>query len=289
MARGKSPIASTSWSRAPFQGGAPPEENDVPPPTVVVGAQQFEALMNQVANLTAMVQEFQDRAFPVANPPAVSRHSSRSRRRRAPREDSAHPSPHSRPSPEGRTSRLPRSADSPQKGKRPRQTSSSSSEDSTPVERAPKQTPDYDGRFRAIESEMARAREQRMRDQRDPDDLIVGDLRPPYTDRIMAEDIPRHFRVPQMEPYDGTSDPLDHLGSFKAHMMIQGASDAMYCLAFPATLKKSARMWYSSLRPGTIDSFSELEKLFVLHFRTCRKTPRNTDTLFLHHNEGESL
>ena len=129
-----------------------------------------------------------------------------------------------------------------------------------------------------------------MRDQRDPEDLIVGDLRPPYTDRIMAEDIPRHFRVPQMEPYDGTSDPLDHLGNFKARMMIQGASDAMYCLAFPATLKKSARMWYSSLRPGTIDSFSELEKLFVLHFRTCRKTPRNTDTLFLlHQNEGESL
>ena len=93
-----------------------------------------------------------------------------------------------------------------------------------------------------------------------------------------------------MEPYDGTFDPFDHLGSFKAHMMIQGASDVMYCLAFPAILKKAARMWYSSLRPGTIDSFFELEKLFVLHFRTCRKTPRNMDTLFLlHQNEGESL
>jgi len=64
----------------------------------------------------------------------------------------------------------------------------------------------------------------------------------------------------------------------------------MYCLAFPATLKKAARMWYSSIRSSTIDSFSELEKLFILHFRTCHKTPRNTDMLFLlHQNEGESL
>ena len=64
--------------------------------------------------------------------------------------------------------------------------------------------------------------------------------RPPFSQRIMAESILRHFKIPQVEPYDGTTDPLDHLASYKAHMMIQYMSDALYCLAFLATLKKSA-------------------------------------------------
>ena len=68
--------------------------------------------------------------------------------------------------------------------------------------------------------------------------------------------IPRHFKIPQVELYDGTIDPFDHMGSFKAHMMIQGASDALYCLAFPTTLKKAARIWYSGIPPATIHSFS---------------------------------
>ena len=82
------------------------------------------------------------------------------------------------------------------------------------------------------------------------------DTRPPFTKRILRETIPRHFKIPQVEPYDGTTDPLDHMGSFKAHMMIQGASDALYCLAFPTTLKKAARMWYSGIPLDTIYSFS---------------------------------
>ena len=61
---------------------------------------------------------------------------------------------------------------------------------------------------------------------------------PPFSRRIMTESIPRHFKIPQVEPYDGTTDPLDHLGSYKAHMMIQGVSNILYCLAFLDTLKK---------------------------------------------------
>lgn len=59
-----------------------------------------------------------------------------------------------------------------------------------------------------------------------------------------------------LESYDGTMDPLDHLASYKIHMMIQGASDALYYLAFSVTLGKVARIWYPGLKLGSIHSFS---------------------------------
>ena len=38
---------------------------------------------------------------------------------------------------------------------------------------------------------------------------------PPFSPRIMHEVVPPKFRMPQAELYDGTTDPLDHLESFK--------------------------------------------------------------------------
>ena len=103
----------------------------------------------------------------------------------------------------------------------------------------------------------------------------------------MAEPIPHHFKIPQVEPYDGITNPLDHLASYKAHMMIQGVSDALYCLAFLATLKKLAQMWYSSLKPSIIHFFSNLERLFLSHFRTNQQILRTSDSLFLMQQRGD--
>lgn len=46
-----------------------------------------------------------------------------------------------------------------------------------------------------------------------------------------------------MDPYDGIMDPMDHLKSYKALMMIQGTTDALLCLAFLTTLRKATRVW----------------------------------------------
>ena len=77
--------------------------------------------------------------------------------------------------------------------------------------------------------------------------------------------------MPQVDPYDGTTDPLDHVESYKTMMMIQGASDALLCIAFLATLRKAARAWYSGLTPRSIQSFRQLEKPFVAHFNGSRQ------------------
>ena len=103
---------------------------------------------------------------------------------------------------------------------------------------------------------------------------------PPLTHRITEEVIPSRFRIPQIDPYDGISDPRDHMENYKALMMIQGASDALLCLAFLTTLRKMARAWYSGLEPRSIQSFRQLEKMFITYFNTSRRMPKESDSLF---------
>lgn len=47
------------------------------------------------------------------------------------------------------------------------------------------------------------------------------------------------FRMPEMDLYDGISNPLDHLERYKTLMMIW-VTNALFCLAFLATLWKAA-------------------------------------------------
>ena len=54
--------------------------------------------------------------------------------------------------------------------------------------------------------------------------------------------LPLKFQIPQVESYDGSKDPLDHLESFKTLMHLQGVVNEIMCKAFPTTLKGPARV-----------------------------------------------
>lgn len=55
----------------------------------------------------------------------------------------------------------------------------------------------------------------------------------------MKESIPNWFKIPHLDPYDGTTDLMEYLESYKALMIIQGTTDTLLCLAFPAILRKA--------------------------------------------------
>ena len=74
-----------------------------------------------------------------------------------------------------------------------------------------------------------------------------------------------------MKPYDGSTDPINYLESYKALMMIQEATDILLCIDFPATIRKVARAWYSGLQSESINYFEQLKHLFMAHFSTNRK------------------
>ena len=71
-----------------------------------------------------------------------------------------------------------------------------------------------------------------------------------------------------MEPYDSSTNPLDHLESYKALMLLQGASNAFLCIVFLIILKKIAQTWYSDLQLESIPSFDQPEQLFLTYFST---------------------
>ncbi|GKV39547.1 hypothetical protein SLEP1_g47305 [Rubroshorea leprosula] len=107
---------------------------------------------------------------------------------------------------------------------------------------------------------------------------------------ITAEPYQEGFKIPHLETYDGSSDPDEHLHTYQAIMRIQNANDAMMCKVFPATLKSTARRWYHKLPRHSIDSYSQLAKLFSNKFASQREIKRTvTELMQVHQKERESL
>ena len=85
---------------------------------------------------------------------------------------------------------------------------------------------------------------------------------------------PAKFRMSQVEAFDGTKDPVDHLHTYKNQMELHGYQDPVRCRAFAITLKDLALAWFNRLKPKSISSFRELSIAFVSHFigdKTYRK------------------
>lgn len=81
---------------------------------------------------------------------------------------------------------------------------------------------------------------------------------------VMAIPFSPKFKVPHMEVYDGSKDPLEHLETFKAHMTLHGFSREVVCQAFLLTLKRVAWGWFGSLPLGSMNSFGKLARPFLM-------------------------
>ena len=57
------------------------------------------------------------------------------------------------------------------------------------------------------------------------------------TNEVLNHPLPPKFRLPQLESYDGHTDPLDHIESFKMLMLLQMTPDELMCRTLPTTLK----------------------------------------------------
>ncbi|GKU89055.1 hypothetical protein SLEP1_g3247 [Rubroshorea leprosula] len=112
----------------------------------------------------------------------------------------------------------------------------------------------------------------------------------PLNTNITLEPYPAGFKIPQLETYDRTKDPDDHLHAFYSCMQAQNASDALMCKIFPSTLRGNARTWYYSLPPRSISSYTEMASTFATKFssrRLIRKT--TTELMQVKQRDGESL
>ncbi|GFZ14779.1 hypothetical protein Acr_24g0009690 [Actinidia rufa] len=75
-------------------------------------------------------------------------------------------------------------------------------------------------------------------------DGLVGRTSLSFITEVMAEPLQSKFKIPQMEAFVGTKDPMVHLER-----------------AFPTTLKGSARIWFGKLKVCFIGTFAQPSKL----------------------------
>ena len=121
-------------------------------------------------------------------------------------------------------------------------------------------------------------------------DDLVHRTDSPFTKAITSFPLPSKFRMPSLETFDGSKDPLNHLESFKTMMCLQGVPDKIMCHAFPTTLKGSARIWFKKLTTGSVGSFAQLSRSFFNHFIGGQQYGRPTTHLLnVKQKKGETL
>jgi len=93
-----------------------------------------------------------------------------------------------------------------------------------------------------------------------------------------------------LDRYTGETDPNEHLKVYITHVTFYTSQDAVFCKAFPTTLKGPTLEWFTTLPPYSIDSFNALSHMFSTHFAGSR--PHQTTTISLlgiKQEQGEPL
>ena len=112
----------------------------------------------------------------------------------------------------------------------------------------------------------------------------------PFTVGVLHFPLPAKFRMPQIETFNRTKDPIDHLITYKNQMELHGYQDPIRCIAFAITLKGPALAWFNRLPPFSISSFIELSIAFVSHFIGARTYGKPSyHFLTIKQNSQESL
>ncbi|KAK3030053.1 hypothetical protein RJ639_038464 [Escallonia herrerae] len=107
--------------------------------------------------------------------------------------------------------------------------------------------------------------------------IIIGR---PFTEEIDLFPTPPHFKMPPCESYDGTGDPMENLARFTSRINPHLVPDQIACLAFPATLKGAAHLWFLHLAPRSISCWAQLAEFFRSNFLTSRVQRKNSSALF---------
>ncbi|XP_042962533.1 uncharacterized protein LOC122296802 [Carya illinoinensis] len=98
----------------------------------------------------------------------------------------------------------------------------------------------------------------------------------PYSEKIIAMPLLPKFKVSQIDMYDGSKDPVDHLENFKVHITLHCFLGKIACRAFPLSLKVTTRGWFGTLKQRSINSFKQLAKQLLMQFMPNRRHRRPT-------------
>ena len=84
----------------------------------------------------------------------------------------------------------------------------------------------------------------------------------PFTRRIEGAKLLRHFHQPTFLPYNGQSNPREHMSQFNQRMAVHLKDEALLCKIFPSSLGPVVMRWFNGLRANSINSFREFTQAF---------------------------
>jgi hypothetical protein len=102
----------------------------------------------------------------------------------------------------------------------------------------------------------------------------------PFTRRI--QEAPIHYgleKPPQMDSYDGTTDPNEHIKNIEAVLTYRSVQGAVKCKLFVTTLRRGVVTWFKNLRRISIDSWGDLCDELTTHFTASRTQPKTVASL----------
>ena len=94
--------------------------------------------------------------------------------------------------------------------------------------------------------------------------------RHPFVNRIMEAGIPLGWKPLNLERYDETTDPNEHLDAFLTQVNLYTNDNATLCRVFPTSLKGATSTWYDRLPPRSIDIFDTLVEWLSAQYTTNR-------------------
>ena len=80
----------------------------------------------------------------------------------------------------------------------------------------------WEQRFRDIQQELSHMKEVVKGRAPISMDVMVQQIESPFTAGVLHFPLPSKFRMPQIETFDGTKDPIDHLNTYKNQMELYG-------------------------------------------------------------------
>ncbi|KAL0454885.1 UNVERIFIED_CONTAM: hypothetical protein Slati_0827700 [Sesamum latifolium] len=102
----------------------------------------------------------------------------------------------------------------------------------------------------------------------------------PFTDTVMADELPLNCRTPAIAEYDGTTDPMEHLSRFENAALLHRYTDGIKCRVFVTIFARAAQQWFNQLPMGVIENFQEFRSLFLHQFASSRKLQKTELSLF---------
>ncbi|KAL0320223.1 UNVERIFIED_CONTAM: hypothetical protein Sradi_5283800 [Sesamum radiatum] len=112
----------------------------------------------------------------------------------------------------------------------------------------------------------------------------------PFTESVMADQLPLNCRTPTIAKYNGTTEPIEHLSRFENTALLHRYTDGIKCRVFITTFAGAAQEWFNQLPVGVIGSFQEFRSLFLHQFTSSRKVRKTELSLFaISQGEDEPL